>query len=115
MIQRVLNSKNFLALVLAILTGTLLYFKMPWPLTESLRPLTWNDYYLRLIAAKDPWTYAALKSGYRIMLYTTPFIGYSFLFSALYIFSLGLAGWTPLKRCHPIRQSISARISTRLG
>ena len=88
MIQRVLNSKNFLALVLAILTGTLLYFKMPWPLTESLRPLTWNDYYLRLIAAKDPWTYAALKSGYRIMLYTTPFIGYSFLFSALYIFSL---------------------------
>lgn len=29
MIQRVLNSKNFLAMLLAMLTGTLLYFKMP--------------------------------------------------------------------------------------
>ncbi len=88
MIQRVLNSKDFLALVLAIVTGTLLYFKMPWPMTESLRPLTWNEYYLRVIAVRDPWTYAALKAGYRIMLFTTAYIGYSFLLSALYIFSL---------------------------
>ena len=29
--QRILNSKNFLAVLLAMLTGTLLYFKMPWP------------------------------------------------------------------------------------
>ena len=28
MIQRVLNSKNFLAMLLAMVTGTLLYFKI---------------------------------------------------------------------------------------
>jgi hypothetical protein len=46
------------------------------------------DCFLRMIAVGDPWTYAVLKSSYRIMLFTTPYIGYSFLFSALYIFTL---------------------------
>src|SRR6267143_1967735 len=45
MIQRVLNSKNFLAVLLGLVTGTTLYFKIPY-------------------------------------------IGYSFLLSALYIFTL---------------------------
>src|SRR3984893_5205975 len=88
MIQRVLNSKNFLAVLLAMTTGTLLYFKMPWPLTTSLLPQTWNEYFLRLIAVRDPWTYAGLKASYHVMLFTTPYIGYSFLLSALYIFTL---------------------------
>ncbi len=88
MIQRVLNSKNFLAVLLALVTGTALYFKMPWPMTASLFPQTWNEYFLRLIALRDPWTYAGLKASYHIMLFTTPYIGYSFLLSALYIFTL---------------------------
>jgi hypothetical protein len=88
MIQRVLNSKNFLAMLLAMATGTLLYFKMPWPMTAAMTPLTWNEYFLRLIALRDPWTYAGLKASYHIMLFTTSYIGYSFLLSALYIFTL---------------------------
>src|SRR5258707_15493031 len=88
MIQRFLNSKNFLAVLLALVTGTLLYFKMPWPMTASLAPQTWNDYFLRLIALRDPWTYAGLKASYHVMLFTTPYIGYSLLLSALYIFTL---------------------------
>ncbi len=88
MIQRVLNSKNFLAVLLALLTGTALYFKMPWPMTAGLVPQTWNEYFLRLIALRDPWTYAGLKVSYHVMLFTTPYIGYSFLLSALYIFTL---------------------------
>ena len=88
MIQRVLNSKNFLAVLLAMVTGALLYFKMPWPMAASLVPQTWNEYFLRLIALRDPWTYAALKASYHVMLFTTPYIGYSFLLSALYIFAL---------------------------
>jgi TraM recognition site of TraD and TraG len=88
MIQRVLNSKNFLAVLLALVTGTALYFKMPWPVTASLVPQTWNEYFLRLIGLRDPWTYAALKASYHVMLFTTPYIGYSFLLSALYIFTL---------------------------
>src|SRR5580704_2375389 len=88
MIQRVLNSKNFLAVLLALVTGTALYFRMPWPMTAALVPQTWNEYFLRLIALRDPWTYAGLKASYYIMLFTTPYIGYSFLLSALYIFTL---------------------------
>jgi hypothetical protein len=90
MIQRVLNSKNFLAMLLATLTGTLLYLKMPWPMTGSLVPSTRNEYFLRLVALTDPWSYAALKASFHAMLFTTPYIGYSFLFSALYIFPLRL-------------------------
>lgn len=88
MIQRVLGSKNFLAALLAIMTGTVLYFRMPWPMTTALVPPTWNEYFLRLIALRDPWTYAGLKASYHAMLFTTPYIGYSFLLSALYIFTL---------------------------
>src|SRR5712671_6888972 len=88
MIQRVLNSKNFLAVLLAIVTGTVLYFKIPWPMTTALAPGTWNEYFLRVIGLRDPWTYAVLKASYHIMLFTTPYIGYSFLLSALYIFTL---------------------------
>src|SRR6202163_2167539 len=88
MIQRVLNSKNFLAVLLAMVTGTVLYFKMPWPMTTAFVPPTWNEYFLRLIALRDPWTYAALKTSYHVMLFTTPYIGYSFVLSALYIFTL---------------------------
>ncbi|MGH9824831.1 MAG: hypothetical protein ACREDR_16500, partial [Blastocatellia bacterium] len=88
MIQRVLNSKNFLAVLLALVTGTLLYFKMPWPMSTATVPQTWNEYFLRLIALRDPWTYAGLKASYQVMLFTTPYIGYSLLLSALYIFTL---------------------------
>src|SRR5713101_485876 len=88
MIQRVLNSKNFLAVLLALVTGTALYSKMPWPMTASLAPQTWNEYFLRSIALRDPWTYAALKASYHVMLFTTPYISYSLLLSALYIFTL---------------------------
>ncbi len=88
MIQRILNSKNFLAVLLALVTGTSLYFKMPWPMTTALAPVTWNEYFLRVIAFRDPWTYAVLKASYHVMLFTTPYIGYSFVLSALYIFTL---------------------------
>ena len=88
MIQRILNSKNFLAVLLALVTGTALDFEMPWPVTVALVPRDWNAYFLRLIALRDPWTYADLKASYHLMLFTTPYIGYSFLFSALYIFTL---------------------------
>ena len=105
MIQRILNSKNFLAVLLAMVTGTLLYFKMPWPMTASLVPQTWNEYFLRLIAPRDPWTYAGLKASYHVMLFTTPYIGYSFLLSALYIFTLRTTrSKASRNRCRPIQR-----------
>jgi hypothetical protein len=88
MIQRVLNSKNFLAILLAMTTGTVLYLKMPWPMTSGSVPSTWTEYFLRLVALHDPWTYAGLKASYQVMLFTTPYVGFSFLLSTLYIFTL---------------------------
>ena len=88
MIQRVLDSRNFLAVLLAMLTGTLLYLRTPWPMTVAQVPENWNEYFLRLIAIRDPWTYAGLKASYYVMLFTTPYVAYSFLLSALYIFML---------------------------
>jgi hypothetical protein len=57
-------------------------------MTLAHGPQTWNEYFLRIIAMRDPWSYAALKASYRIMQFTTPYIGFSFLLSALYIFTL---------------------------
>src|SRR5712664_2435012 len=57
-------------------------------MTASLVPQTWNEYFLRLIALRDPWIYAGLKASYHVMLFTTPYIGYSLVLSALYIFTL---------------------------
>jgi len=88
MIQRLLNSKNFMAVVLALLTGAALYAELPWPIPAAKVAHSWNKYFLRLVALRDPWPYAALKASYHVMLFTTPYIGYSLLLSALYIFTL---------------------------
>lgn len=50
MIQRILNSKSFLALLLTMETGMLLYFKLPWPMTTAFIPQTWSEYFPCLIA-----------------------------------------------------------------
>ncbi|MGA8556533.1 MAG: TraM recognition domain-containing protein [Candidatus Acidiferrales bacterium] len=41
-----------------------------------------------MIGHRDPWIYAALRASYHVMLFTTPYIVFSFLLSALYIFTL---------------------------
>jgi hypothetical protein len=41
-------------MVLAILTGTVLYIRMPWSMTTALVPQSWIEYFLRLIAIRDP-------------------------------------------------------------
>ena len=65
MIQRVLNSKNFIAFVFASATGMTLYFLLPFPE---------GNLFLRLIAAKAPLVYSGAKYSYTAMLFTTPYI-----------------------------------------
>jgi hypothetical protein len=79
MIQRILNSKNFIAFVLASATGMTLYFLLPFPE---------GNLFLRLIAAKAPLVYSGAKYSYTAMLFTTPYIILSILLSGLYIFTL---------------------------
>jgi TraM recognition site of TraD and TraG len=78
-IQRILNSKNFLACLLAAATGLVLYIKMPFP--ED------NLFFELMILWARP-VFQGFKYTYILFLYTTPYIVYSILFSGLYIFAL---------------------------
>src|SRR5881398_1370167 len=62
MIQRILNSKNFIAFLLASATGMTLYFLLPFPD---------GNLFLRLIAVKAPLIYSGAKYSYIAMLFTT--------------------------------------------
>ena len=89
MIQRILNSKNFIAFVLASAIGMTLYFLLPFPE---------GNLFLRLIAVKAPLVYSGAKYSYTAMLFTTPYIILSILLSGLYIFTLKIR-----KRVSPAR------------
>ena len=78
MIQRILNSKNFVACVLAAATGMFLYIKMPFP--EG------NLFFELMFLWARP-VFLGFKYSYVVLLYTTPYIGYSVLLSGLYIFA----------------------------
>lgn len=79
MIQRLINSKNFVAFVLTVCTGMTLYFKFPFP-EENI--------FLRFMAIRAPIVYLGVKWSYTLFLFSTPYIAYSILFSGLYIFAL---------------------------
>jgi type IV secretory system conjugative DNA transfer VirD4/TraG family protein len=79
MIQRALHSKNFIACLLALGTGTMLFFEAPLPEDNLI---------LQLIALRAPEVFVGLKYSYLVMLFTTPYLTFSILLSGLYIFAL---------------------------
>lgn len=79
MMQRILNSKNLVAFVLAAATGMTLHFRMPFPE---------GNIFLRVMDLRSPSAFEVLKYSYALFLFSTPYIGYSVLFSGLYIFAL---------------------------
>jgi len=79
MIQRILNSKNLVAFVLAAATGMALYFRMPF---------REDNIFLQVMALRSPSVFQVLKYSYTLFLFSTPYIGYSVVLSGLYIFAL---------------------------
>jgi hypothetical protein len=79
MMQRILNSKNLVAFVLAATTGMTLYFRMPFPE---------GNIFLRVMALRSPSAFEVLKYSYTLFLFSTPYISYSVVLSGLYIFAL---------------------------
>lgn len=79
MIQKILNSKNLVPFVLAAATGMTLYFRMPFPE---------GNIFLRVMALRSLSAFELLKYSYTLFLFSIPYIGYSVLFSGLYIFAL---------------------------
>jgi hypothetical protein len=92
MIQRILNSRGFVASLLAGATGMALYFKMPFPA---------ENVFLQLVALRTPVVYEGLFCSYNIFLFTTPYIGYSILLSGLYVFGLRVHRKTQVGKLPP--------------
>jgi hypothetical protein len=78
-IQRLINSKNFVAFVLTAITGMALYFYIPFPE---------QNVFLQLMAFRAPLVFEGVKWSYTLFLFTTPYIVLSILLSGLYIFAL---------------------------
>jgi TraM recognition site of TraD and TraG len=79
MIQRLLQSRNLLAYVMALGTGFALYREAPFPERNFFIELTF-------LWARP--VFLGMKYSYLVSLYTTPFIAYSILLSGIYIFAL---------------------------
>ena len=79
MIQRILNSRNFVASLLAAATGMALYLRLPFPS---------DNVFLQFVALRAPLVHHGLFYSYNLFLFTTPYIGYSILLSGLYVFGL---------------------------
>ena len=77
MIRHIVDSGSYLSLILTVGIGTLLSQRFPFPEDNAV---------LQLVAAEKPVIFIAIKYGYLTMLFLTPFIGCSMLFSILYIF-----------------------------
>jgi hypothetical protein len=76
MIQRLLQTKNLIACLLAAATGFFLYIRMPFPEENFLFELVFL--WARPI-------FLGVKYAYLVFLYSTPFIAYSIVLSGLYI------------------------------
>jgi len=81
MMQRVLTSKNFVACLLALATGIVLYFKMPFPA---------DNIFLQIMSARAPLVYQGTFYSYDLFLFTTPYIAYSIVLSAVYVSALSI-------------------------
>src|SRR5207245_893349 len=77
MIRHIVDSRSYLSLILTVGIGTLLSQRFPFPEDNAV---------LQLVAAEKLAIFNAIRCAYETMLYSTPFIGCSMLFSILYIF-----------------------------
>jgi hypothetical protein len=77
MIRHIVDSRPYLSLILTVGIGTLLIQHFPFPDDNAV---------LQLVAAEKPVIFLCIKYAYQAILFSTPFIGCSVLFSLLYIF-----------------------------
>src|SRR6202795_584954 len=77
MIRHIVDSRPYLSIILTVGIGTLLIRHFPFPDDNAV---------LQLVAAEKPLIFLGIKYAYQAMLFSTPFIGCSMLFSLIYIF-----------------------------
>lgn len=74
----VLESRDSMSAIMSLVVGTALFYRMPFPADDGL---------LRLIALHAPHLFLTIKWAYTGMLFSTPYIGFSLVFSLVYIFA----------------------------
>ncbi|HEY0701483.1 MAG TPA: hypothetical protein VGD60_01835 [Candidatus Acidoferrales bacterium] len=81
MMRRILASRHFVAATLAMLSGTALF---------HLRPFPEGQLFLQVIALRAPLAHLSFRYLYIVSLFTTPYMAYLGLLSALYVGTLKL-------------------------
>jgi len=79
MTRRILASRHFVAATLAMATGMVLFYTRPFPE---------GHLFLQLIALRAPHAFASFRWLYTVCLFTTPYIAYLGMLSALYVGTL---------------------------
>ena len=77
--QRVLESRAFIAAILAMAIGAFLFYTQPFPEQQI---------FLRVIAVRAPQAFLSFKYLYYVLLFTSPYLVCSTALSGLYIFTL---------------------------
>jgi len=79
--RRILDSRSFVAALLAMATGTLLFYRCPFPEEQM---------FLRVIALHAPHVLLSFKYLYWASLFSTPYMMFAGTLSAIYVFTLKL-------------------------
>jgi hypothetical protein len=81
MFRRILDSRSFVAGLLAMATGLALFYRVPFPEGQV---------FLRVIALRAPQALLSFKYLYWVCLFSTPYMVYAGMLSILYTFTLKL-------------------------
>jgi hypothetical protein len=81
MFRKFLDSRGFVAALLAMATGLFLFYGVPFPEEQV---------FLQVVALRAPHVLASFKWLYWVSLFSTPYITYATILSVLYVFTLKL-------------------------
>ena len=81
MFRRILDSRSFVAALLAMATGLVLFYRVPFPE---------NQLFLKVIALRAPHALQSFECLYWMCLFSTPYMAYAGAFSIVYTFTLKL-------------------------
>jgi hypothetical protein len=81
MLRRILDSRSFVAALLAMATGLVLFYRVPFPE---------NQLFLKVIALRAPRVVQSFEYLYWMCLFSTPYMAYAGAFSIVYTFTLKL-------------------------
>jgi hypothetical protein len=79
MLRRICDSRGFVAALLAMATGTALFYRFPFPQRQL---------FLELIGLRTPQVLSSFKYLYWLSLFSTPYMLFASLLSGLYIFTI---------------------------